>query len=92
MNYNNLLYNQTVKFHNHEGDCDSDSTEETGYHKRSRVSSSDDMSEIKQLLIKLIKKVDSNDRVLKELQKNQETSSNTYVYSCVCHHSLQYQT
>ena len=41
------------------------------------------MSEMKQLLKKLIKKVDSNDRVLKELQKNQETSSTTYVYIIV---------
>ena len=71
------------QFHSHEGDF---SDTENGYRKRSRVSSNDDLSDVKQLLKKLIKKVDSNDRVLKEMQKNQETSSNTYVcvsYNCV---------
>ncbi len=70
------------QFHSHERDCDtsdtSDTDEEIEYRKRSPSD-----SEMKQLLKKLIKKVDSNDRVLKELQKNQETSSTTYVYIIV---------
>ena len=66
----------TCQFHSERGSSDTD--EKIGCHKRSHVSSSDDLSEIKQLLKKLIKKVDSNDLVLKELQKSQETSI-TYV-------------
>ena len=45
--------------------------------KKSRVARDDNLTEIKQLLKKLCNKVESNERVLKELPKNQDILSST---------------
>ena len=48
-----VTYHTARHFHSHEGDF-SDTDEENGYRKKSRVSSNDDLSDVKQLLKILI--------------------------------------
>ena len=68
------MHEQQIIFRGYSSESDGDED-----FKRPCTSSSSDLGEMKCLLKELLKKVDTNERALKELQKSCDTASNTYV-------------